>query len=105
MENARWVSIEIKSKHATQRATQHGAPDGDGMRPAQDLGYRSRENGSDAAADRDPCQLFWINHGSHLIVGGDLWGMFGVGGNWVLPAYAATAGEKSSFTTRLEPAR
>jgi hypothetical protein len=34
-----------------------------------------------------------------------LWGMFGVGGNWVLPAYAATAGEKSSFTTRLEPAR
>jgi hypothetical protein len=40
-----------------------------------------------------------------LIVGEDLWGTFGVGGNWVLPAYAATAGEKSSFTTRLEPAR
>ena len=61
----RWVSVEIKSNRGTQRATQHGAPDGDGMRPAQDLGYRSRENGSDAAADRDPCQLFWINHGSH----------------------------------------
>ena len=40
-----------------------------------------------------------------LSVGEDLWGTFGVGGNWVLPAYAATAGEKSSFTTRLEPAR
>ena len=26
-----------------------------------------------------------------LIVGEDLWGTFGIGGNWIVPAYAATA--------------
>ena len=40
-----------------------------------------------------------------LIVGEDLWGAFGIGGNWIVPAYAATAGETTSFTTRLAPAR
>jgi hypothetical protein len=48
----------------------------------------------------------WLDDGPvNLIVGEDLWGTFGVGGNWIVPAYAATAGEKTSFTTRLAPAR
>jgi hypothetical protein len=38
-----------------------------------------------------------------LIVGEDLWGMFGVGGQWIVPAYGATAGERASFGTRLAP--
>ena len=38
-----------------------------------------------------------------LIVGQDLSGTFGVGGNWTIPAYAATAGERTS--TQFAPAR
>jgi hypothetical protein len=34
-----------------------------------------------------------------LIVGEALSGTFGVGGNWIIPAYAATAGETTSFAT------
>jgi hypothetical protein len=33
-----------------------------------------------------------------LIVGEDLWGTFGVGGNWIVPAYAAKAGQTTSLT-------
>jgi len=40
-----------------------------------------------------------------LIVGEDLSGTFGVGGNWVIPAYVASAGETTSFVARLAPAR
>ena len=40
-----------------------------------------------------------------LIVGQDLSGAFGVGGSWVVPAYAAQAGETTSFTARFVPAR
>jgi hypothetical protein len=40
-----------------------------------------------------------------LIVGQDLSGAFGVGGSWVVPAYAAQAGETTSFTARFMPAR
>jgi hypothetical protein len=40
-----------------------------------------------------------------LIVGEDLSGTFGVGGNWTVPAYGAKAGETTSFTTQLAPAR
>jgi hypothetical protein len=40
-----------------------------------------------------------------LIVGEDLSGTFGVGGNWVVPAYVASASEMTSFATRLAPAR
>jgi hypothetical protein len=36
-----------------------------------------------------------------LIVGEDLSGTFGVGGNWVVPAYVASASETASFATRL----
>jgi hypothetical protein len=36
----------------------------------------------------------------NLIVGQDLWGMFGVGGQWIVPAYDATADERTSFGTR-----
>ena len=36
-----------------------------------------------------------------LIVGQDLSGTFGVGGNWVVPAYVASASETASFATRL----
>ena len=40
-----------------------------------------------------------------LIVGEDLRGMFGVGGQWIVPAYGAVAGERAPFGTRLAPAR
>ena len=40
-----------------------------------------------------------------LIVGGNLRGMFGVRGQWIVPAYDAIAGERTSFGTRLAPAR
>ena len=40
-----------------------------------------------------------------LIVGGNLRGMFGVGGQWIVPAYDAIAGERTSFGTGLAPAR
>jgi hypothetical protein len=40
-----------------------------------------------------------------LIVGQDLSGAFGIGGSWVVPAYAAQAGETTSFTARFVPAR
>jgi hypothetical protein len=40
-----------------------------------------------------------------LIAGEDLWGMFGVGGQWIVPAYDARAGERTSFGTRLAPPR
>jgi hypothetical protein len=40
-----------------------------------------------------------------LIVGEDLSGTFGVGGNWVVPAYVASAGETTSFAKRLAPPR
>jgi hypothetical protein len=40
-----------------------------------------------------------------LIVGQDLSGAFGVGGSWVVPAYAAQAGETTSFTPRFVPVR
>ena len=40
-----------------------------------------------------------------LIVGEDLSGTSGVGGNWVVPAYVASAGEATSFATRLAPPR
>ncbi len=39
-----------------------------------------------------------------LIVGGDLSGSFGVGGSWVVPAYAATAAT-TSFAAPFAPAR
>ena len=35
-----------------------------------------------------------------LTVGEDLRGTFGVGGNWVVPAYAATARKTTSFATQ-----
>jgi hypothetical protein len=41
----------------------------------------------------------------NLIVGQDLWGMFGVGGQWIVPAYAATGDERTSFGTRFAPPR
>ena len=34
-----------------------------------------------------------------LMVGEDLSGTFGVGGNWIVPAYVATAGDTTSFAT------
>jgi hypothetical protein len=34
-----------------------------------------------------------------LMVGEDLSGPFGVGGNWMIPAYVATAGDTTSFAT------
>src|SRR3954466_6617350 len=40
-----------------------------------------------------------------LIVGEDLSSTFGIGGNWVVPAYVATTGETTSFAPRLAPAR
>ena len=40
-----------------------------------------------------------------LIVGEDLSGTFGIGGNWVVPAYVASAGEATSFATRSAPPR
>ena len=41
----------------------------------------------------------------HLIGGEDLRGMFGIGGQWIVPAYSARAGERTSFRTRLAPTR
>jgi hypothetical protein len=41
----------------------------------------------------------------NLIVGQDLWGMFGVGGQWVIPAYDAIGDERTSFGTRFAPPR
>jgi hypothetical protein len=58
--------------------------------------------------DDDPSDVRanWLDDAPvDLIVGEDLWGTFGIGGNWIVPAYAATAGEMTSFTTRLAPAR
>jgi len=40
-----------------------------------------------------------------LIVGEALSGTFGVGGNWVVPVYVASAGETTSFATRLASPR
>src|ERR1700738_1486685 len=40
-----------------------------------------------------------------LIVGQGLSGALGGGGSWVVPAYAAQAGETTSFTARFVPAR
>jgi len=41
----------------------------------------------------------------NLIVRRDLWGLFGVGGQWVIPAYDATPDERTSFGTRSAPPR
>jgi len=40
-----------------------------------------------------------------LMAGEDLSGMFGVGGQWIVPAYDATAGERASLGTRFVPPR
>jgi hypothetical protein len=61
----------------------------------QMLRVKPDENFSDVRAN-------WLDDAPvDLIVGGDLWGMFGVGGQWIVPAYDARAGERASFGARL----
>jgi hypothetical protein len=63
----------------------------------QMLRVRSHEDLSDVRAN-------WLDDAPvDLIVGQDLSGTFGVGGNWIVPAYAATAGARTS--TQFAPAR
>ena len=50
--------------------------------------------------DLSDVQANWLSDAPvALIVGEALTGTFGVGGNWIVPAYAATAGETTSFAT------
>ena len=50
--------------------------------------------------DLSDVQANWLSDAPvDLIVGEALSGTFGVGGNWIIPAYAATAGETTSFAT------
>jgi len=61
----------------------------------QMLRVKPDENFSDVRAN-------WLDDAPvDLIVGGDLWGMFGVGGQWIVPAYDAISGERASFGARL----
>jgi hypothetical protein len=58
------------------------------------------------ADEMSDVQANWLDDAPvDLIVGQDLSGAFGVGGSWVVPAYAAQAGETTSFTTRFVPVR
>jgi len=50
------------------------------------------------ADDVSEVQANWLDDAPvNLIVGQDLRGMFGVGGQWVVPAYDATPDERTSF--------
>ena len=50
------------------------------------------------ADDVSEVQANWLDDAPvNLIVGQDLSGIFGVGGQWVIPAYDATASERTSF--------
>ena len=58
------------------------------------------------ADEMSDVQANWLDDAPvDLIVGQDLSGAFGVGGSWVVPAYAAQAGETTSFTARFVPVR
>jgi hypothetical protein len=58
------------------------------------------------ADEMSEVQANWLDDAPvDLIVGQDLSGAFGVGGSWVVPAYAAQAGETTSFTARFVPVR
>lgn len=58
------------------------------------------------ADEMSDVQANWLDDAPvDLIVGQDLSGAFGVGGSWVVPAYAAQAGETTSFTARFVPPR
>ena len=46
--------------------------------------------------DHSDVRANWLDDAPvDLIVGEDLWGMFGIGGQWILPAYSARAGADS----------
>jgi hypothetical protein len=48
------------------------------------------------ADDVSEVQAIWLDDAPvNLIVGQDLRGLFGVGGQWVVPAYDATASERT----------
>ena len=58
------------------------------------------------ADEMSEVQANWLDYAPvDLSVGQDLSGAFGVGGSWVVPAYAAQAGETTSFTARFVPVR
>ena len=58
------------------------------------------------ADEMSDVQANWLDDAPvDLIVGGELSSAFGVGGSWVVPAYAAQAGETTSFTARVVPVR
>ena len=89
-----WAIEEPIEKHVG------AAPEKTKTEPAiQMLRVKPDEDLSDVRAN-------WLDDAPvDLIVGGDLRGMFGIGGQWIVPAYGATDRERASFGTRLAPAR